>query len=276
MAFLVTHNPIFLSSSYRQTNPDAHRGDEMANPEDWFESESQRELGQIFSGQSKMFDALRDIQRKMDEIVGRQERTLGLISTIQSNPGKIIILFFYHLTNTNVYFDFCFYYPVGMPQQPGSGGGPVPVIDTIRRHEVDSVLANQREIVGAAREIKWVYMTNSLIRKEPLPLTLIIFCRAYVTEIHQRSATIIQNQGKQQQQQQGVGSAQPIGFDNVQNSLNEVKEGLNQIKRDISVTAQRLASQPSCPTSQPCLSTTIFAVFMVIQMIVMIAYFVYR
>lgn len=215
---------------YRQSNPnEANRGEEMANPEDWFESESQRELGQIFAGQSKMFDALRDIQRKMDEIVGRQERTLGLISTIQSNP-------------------------VGMPQSQGGGsGGQVPVIDTIRRHEVDSVLANQREIVGAAREIK-----------------------AYVTEIHQRSATIIQNQGKQQQ---GVGTAQPIGgagYDHVQNSLNEVKEGLNMIKRDISVTAQRLASQPACPTSQPCLSTTIFAVFMVIQMIVMIAYFVYR
>ena len=102
------------------------------------------------------------------------------------------------------------------------------------------------------------------------------FIRAYVTEIHQRSATIIQNQGKQQQ---GVGTAQPIGgagYDHVQNSLNEVKEGLNMIKRDISVTAQRLASQPACPTSQPCLTTTIFAVFMVIQMIVMIAYFVYR
>ena len=66
----------------------------MANPEDWFESESQRELGQIFAGQSKMFDALRDIQRKMDEIVGRQERTLGLISTIQSNPGTSARLMF--------------------------------------------------------------------------------------------------------------------------------------------------------------------------------------
>lgn len=65
----------------------------MANPEDWFESESQRELGQIFAGQSKMFEALRDIQRKMDEIVGRQERTLGLISTIQSNPGTFTIDF---------------------------------------------------------------------------------------------------------------------------------------------------------------------------------------
>ena len=34
-----------------------------------------------------MFDVLRDIQRKMDEIVGRQERTLGLIGTVQMNQG---------------------------------------------------------------------------------------------------------------------------------------------------------------------------------------------
>lgn len=33
------------------------------------------------------------------------------------------------------------------------GGQAVPV-DTIRRHEVDIVLANQREMTGAAREIK--------------------------------------------------------------------------------------------------------------------------
>ena len=103
---------------------------------------------------------------------------------------------------------------------------------------------------------------------------LIFRVRAYVTEIHQRSATIIQNQGKQQQ---AVGSAQPIGYDHLQNSLNEIKEGINTIKRDISVTAQRLAAQPvaSWPT-QTCLSTTIFAVFMVIQMVIMIGYFIYR
>ena len=71
---------------YRQSNPDAPRPD-GENPEEWFETDSQRELNQIFAGQSKMFDVLRDIQRKMDEIVGRQERTLGLIGTVQMNQG---------------------------------------------------------------------------------------------------------------------------------------------------------------------------------------------
>lgn len=106
-------------------------------------------------------------------------------------------------------------------------------------------------------------------------LIVISFLRAYVTEIHQRTASILQNQGKQTQQ--GVGSAQPIGYDHMQNALNEIKEGLNMIKRDISVTAQRLATQPPpCPASQPCLTTTIFAVMMVVQILVMVGYFIYR
>ena len=99
--------------------------------------------------------------------------------------------------------------------------------------------------------------------------------RAYVTEIHQRSATIIQNQAKQQPT--GQAHVQTIGYDHVQNSLNEVKDGLNMVKRDISVTAQRLAAQPaSCPPAQPCLSVSIFVVFMVVQLIVMMGYFIYR
>ncbi len=64
----------------------------MENPEEWFETDNQRELGQIFAGQSKMFDALRDIQRKMDDLVGRQERTLSLMSAIQTNQGLFYFL----------------------------------------------------------------------------------------------------------------------------------------------------------------------------------------
>merc|ERR1712035_175164 len=91
--------------------------------------------------------------------------------------------------------------------------------------------------------------------------------RAYVTEIHQRSATILQNRNKQQQNM-GTAQVQAIGTDSIQSNLNEIKEGLNMIRRDISATAQRLAAQPTCPASQPCLSTTVFIVFIVGQLVV--------
>jgi hypothetical protein len=42
-----------------------------------------------------MFDALRDIQRKMDDLVGRQERTLSLMSAIQTNQGLFLFLTFW-------------------------------------------------------------------------------------------------------------------------------------------------------------------------------------
>lgn len=58
--------------------------------EEYYESESQRELRQIFNGQSQMFDALRELHRKLDEIVGRQERALSLISQI-GQGGKLLI-----------------------------------------------------------------------------------------------------------------------------------------------------------------------------------------
>ena len=51
-------------------------GDEWDN---WF-SEQDKELQQIFQGQSDMKDVLNELHRKMDEIIGRQERTLSVIS----------------------------------------------------------------------------------------------------------------------------------------------------------------------------------------------------
>lgn len=45
--------------------------------DDWFESDNQRELRQIWQSQSQMTDVLRDLSRKMDEVIGRQERTMG-------------------------------------------------------------------------------------------------------------------------------------------------------------------------------------------------------
>ncbi len=95
--------------------------------ENWF-SDQDKELQQIFQGQSDMKDVLHDLHRKMDEIIGRQERTLSLLA-----QGGV--------------------QQVGGPQGGGGGGAPIPV-DTIRRDEVNAVLANQREIVTASRDIK--------------------------------------------------------------------------------------------------------------------------
>ncbi|KAE8752669.1 ergic-53 [Frankliniella occidentalis] len=113
---------------YRKEHPDAPIKDKDEF-EEWFESDNQRELRQIFQGQSQMFEVTRELNRKLDEIIGRQERTLSLMSSLQGGGGV----------------------PVVTQQQPGQP--PVQMIDTIRRHEVDVVLQNQNSILSTARDL---------------------------------------------------------------------------------------------------------------------------
>lgn len=112
---------------YRKEHPNEVK---EQNIDDWFESDNQRELRQIFQGQSQMFDVLRELHRKLDEVVGRQERTLSLVS---QNGGQA-------------------------PPPPAQVGGQAPApggyVDTIRRHEVDAMFNNQNQIVAATREIR--------------------------------------------------------------------------------------------------------------------------
>lgn len=71
-------------------HPDKFRKQEY---EEYYETESQKELRQIFNGQSQIYDVTRDIYRKLDEIVGRQERVLSLISQVQAvQAGKSLII----------------------------------------------------------------------------------------------------------------------------------------------------------------------------------------
>ena len=45
--------------------------------------ESQKELQNIFQGQSAMKEILTELHRKMDDIISRQERAFHAITTIQ-------------------------------------------------------------------------------------------------------------------------------------------------------------------------------------------------
>ena len=45
--------------------------------------ESQKELQQIYQGQSAMKELLTEVHRKMDDIIARQERSFNAISSIQ-------------------------------------------------------------------------------------------------------------------------------------------------------------------------------------------------
>lgn len=102
---------------YLKAHPEEARKLEMES-EKAIESEydySVRELQQIFQGQSEVFENVKQMNRKLDEIIGRQERALSLISSIQTGTAPIahpggqgnfkIKMFFYY--NNKFY---CFKY----------------------------------------------------------------------------------------------------------------------------------------------------------------------
>lgn len=124
---------------YHDEHPDEKKEPQY---EDWFETDNARELRQIWQSQSHMSDMMKDLSRKMDEVIGRQERTMSLLSVNAQHGG----------------------------QQQQVGGGPLPAIapqysDTIRRHEVEAIIQNQNQFIQSIREIK-LSMENLQARAE--------------------------------------------------------------------------------------------------------------
>lgn len=111
---------------YRKDHPDEHKED----PEDWFESDNQRELRQIWQAQSATTEVLRDLFKKLDEIIGRQERTLSLISASGNQVQG------------------------GVPGQQGSQQGQFTGGEGIRRHDIDSLLNTNNILTQSMRDLK--------------------------------------------------------------------------------------------------------------------------
>ncbi|XP_022115341.2 protein ERGIC-53 isoform X1 [Pieris rapae] len=82
---------------YRKEHPDEMREkDEM---EDWFESDGQRELRQIFQSLSHIQDVTRELHKKVDEVIGKQMNSLSMLSAVytqsqgqppQAQPGQAV------------------------------------------------------------------------------------------------------------------------------------------------------------------------------------------
>ncbi|KAG5679093.1 hypothetical protein PVAND_008687 [Polypedilum vanderplanki] len=116
---------------YKKEHPDEQKDD----LEDWFETDNQRELRQIWQAQTQTAEILRELSRKLDEVLGRQERTLGLISASANQVAS-----------------------GGAQQQPqyqqqqqqfntGTDSG-------IRRQEVDNLINTQNILVQSIRDLK--------------------------------------------------------------------------------------------------------------------------
>ncbi|XP_072173780.1 protein ERGIC-53-like [Diadema setosum] len=111
---------------FRQQHPDKVR-DEYEDTDSFFEDDFTRELKLILNAQNSLMTQVKMLGNKLDEIVGRQERTLSLISSGQPHGGG------------------------SAPQQVTGSAAPV-----MQRHEVDSILNTQRELQQSVRDIRSV------------------------------------------------------------------------------------------------------------------------
>ena len=135
----------FGSYRYLREHPDEKQKDE----EDWFEEEQIRELRQIFQGQSEVRALVQGLSRKLDEIVGRQETTISLVTSIQASGFAIG------------------QQGAGQPPpaaQPVAGGAGAP----IQRHEIDGILAASRELVQSTREMRY---TRQILQLDKICIT---------------------------------------------------------------------------------------------------------
>lgn len=203
---------------YKKDHPDEQKDD----LEDWFESDNQRELRQIWQAQSATTEVLRELSKKLDEVIGRQERTLGLLS-VQGNQVQ----------------------HGGSPPPPGQQP-PTYTGDSIRRHEVDSLLNANNILTQAMRDLK-----------------------QQLNDLNQRTEVLITNQKQ--------GGSAGGGYD-MQGLISEMRDGMNQVKQGVQGVQARI-NQPQplngCPTVK-CVGLTPFLIAIAVQLVVILGYQIYK
>lgn len=205
--------------------------------DDWYETDSQRELRQVWTAQSQMTEVLRDLSRKMDEVIGRQERTLGLLST-----------------NANAVAGAAAAAAAGGTQQPPQHAGS----GELKRHEVDALLNNQQALLATLRDLKHVAgelqaRTDSILQNQ---------ARAPTAQIQQAGGF-------------GGFDAQ-AAVNDLRDTLNQVKVGVQAANQRLGGQPAAQAQAGGCPTATGCLGTTAFLVVTAVQLALMLAYTIYR
>lgn len=173
---------------YHKEHPQEKKPEEM---DDWFETDNQREWRQLWQSHTQLTHEIKELGRKMDEMIGRQERTMGLLSINAQQPQQ-------HQQPGAQQIQ----YQQPTPQQQQQG-----FADTIRRHEVEAIIQNQNQFVASLRDMK-----NSL------------------NDLQARSDNILQNQARQPTahvQPGGYDVQSMIG--EMRDGLNQIKQGISNV-----------------------------------------------
>lgn len=211
---------------YFKTHPEEekkYKEQEEGNGDHEYETLGEKELQQIFDGQSQMYEALKTLNRKLDEILGRQERTLSLIGTVGTGT-------------------------VGTGTAPGVPGQPV---IPIQRHEFESLLGSQREILQNSRDVR---------------------------NMVSQPASVQAASGSSSGSGSGSGS-NPLHTQ----LLTEVRDGINVLRKEMAQVGTRFvaggagpSAQVGCPPAPSCSSPLLLGLLIVVNLVVTIGFFVWR
>lgn len=209
---------------YFKTHPDEekkYKQQEEQNADHEYETLGEKELQQIFDGQSQMYEALKTLNRKLDEILGRQERTLSMIGS------------------------------VGTGTAPVQHQGQVPLAVPIQRHEFESLLGSQREILQNSRDVR----------------------------------NMVSQPASAQAGAAGGGAA-PVGSNPLHTQLlTEVRDGINVLRKEMAQVGTRFmasgnggsaGAQVGCPPAPSCTSPVLMGLLVAVNLIVTIGFFVWR
>lgn len=89
--------------------------------------------------------------------------------------------------------------------------------------------------------------------------------------MHRKTESVLNNQIKQPTAQ-----VQSIGYDSSAH-IRELLDGFSAVRRDVSFATQKVNNMQaaSCPNI-PCLTTTTFVIFAIVQILILVGYFFYR
>lgn len=180
-----------------------------------YETLGEKELQQIFDVQSQIHLALNTLNRKLDEILGRQERTLSLVA------GSV---------------------PAGHLGQPGQmpqvAGLP------IQRHEVETLIGSQREVLQTSRDLR-----QALVNQQAIPASA-----------------------------QAGAAANPLHSQ----LLTEIRDGVNILRKEMAAVGTKFMSgaaasaQTGCPPPPNCATATLVIAMLGCHLLVTIGYFIYK
>ncbi|KAI8441716.1 hypothetical protein MSG28_015246 [Choristoneura fumiferana] len=225
---------------YRKDHPDEVR-DKDGEFDDWFESDGQRELRQIFQGQGQIHDVLRDLHKKVDEVIGKQMNSLSMLSAVYSqSQGQ----------------------PVAQ-LQPGQAppvGGALPV----GRHEWEALAANNQLIINTVAELKSVSHSHTLTAQNT----------DSAERVHNRGVPESRRSGGGG----GGGAINPQFLAEMRDGISKLQQGVNGVAQRLTTPINPgvgAVAGASCP-EPGCVGLTALLLVVALQLALMFLYNFYK